>query len=229
MAVPRLVLSILLFFLLFAASCKPTPGGDDRPASAAQVEEEGFQPVFNGSDLTGWAGATDGYSVENGKLVCRKDGGGNLYIERQFTDFVFRFEFRLEPGGNNGVGIRADMGRDAAYYGMEIQILDDSAPEYATLKPYQFHGSIYGVVPAKKGHQKPVGEWNEQEIRAEGSRITVTLNGHVIVDADVEKAAPKGKTMDGEEHPGLSNQSGYIGFLGHGHRVEFRSLRIREL
>ncbi len=219
----------LVFLLLIAASCQREHTSSGEAGLAEESEETGFQSVFNGQDLTGWTGATDGYAVEDGKLISLKDRGGNLYIDRQYSDFVFRFEFRLEPGGNNGVGIRADLGKDAAYYGMEIQIIDDTAPEYADLQPYQFHGSIYGVVPAERGHLRPVGEWNEQEIRAEGSRITVTLNGHVIVDADVEEVAPKGKTVDGQEHPGLVNQSGYIGFLGHGDRVEFRNLRIRSL
>lgn len=197
------------------------------PPSPSAVDD--FVSVFNGEDLSGWTGATDGYAVEDGLLVCLKDGGGNLYLDRLYSDFVFRFEFRLESGGNNGVGIRAEKDKDAAYYGMEIQILDDTSPEYADLQPYQFHGSIYGVVPALRGHQRPVGEWNEEEIRAEGSRITVTLNGSVIVDADIEEAAPGGRTVDGREHPGLFNESGLIGFLGHGHRIEFRNLRIKEI
>jgi hypothetical protein len=119
-------------------------------------------------------------------------------------------------------------GKDAAYQGMEIQILDDSAEQYANLQPYQYHGSIYGVAPAKRGHQVPVGEWNTEEIHADGNHIRVTLNGHVIVDVDLEEVA-RPTTIDGNAHPGLSNESGAIGFLGHGHRIEFRNLSIQEL
>ena len=198
------------------------------PANRSAAQEAGWQPLFNGVDLSGWVGAVDGYSVEDGLLVCRSDGGGNLYYERELDDFVLRFDFRMEAGGNNGVGIRAEQGKDAAYYGMEIQILDDYAPQYADLQPYQFHGSIYGVVAAERGALRPAGEWNEQEIRAEGSRITVTLNGQTIVDADLREAARTG-TVDGREHPGLFNEKGFIGFLGHGSRVEFRDIRLREL
>lgn len=219
----------LLPLLLLCAACRPeVPPSEPHPAST-DAGEDGFVSLFNGEDLTGWTGATDGYAVEDGMLVCRKDGGGNLYVDRDFSDFVLRFAFQLEPGGNNGVGIRTEQGKDAAYHGMEIQILDDTAPEYADLEPYQYHGSIYGVVPAERGHLKPVGEWNEQEIRAEGTRITVTLNGHVIVDADLTEAAPNGQTIDGREHPGLFNERGAIGFLGHGHRIAFRDIRIKEL
>ena len=133
--------------------------------------------LFNGKDLTGWTGDTAGFAVEDGVLVALKDGGGNLYVDRPFSDFVLRFAFRMEPGGNNGVGIRAEQGKDAAYHGMEIQILDDYAPQYADLQPYQYHGSVYGVVAAERGALRPAGEWNEEEIRAEGPLITVVLNG----------------------------------------------------
>jgi hypothetical protein len=111
---------------------------------------------------------------------------------------------------------------------MEIQVLDDKADEYKTLNPYQYHGSIYGVVPSKRGFQKPVGEWNAEEIIARGRRITVILNGTVIVDADIDAASASG-TVDHRDHPGLKNTSGHIGFLGHGSHVEFRALRIKEL
>ena len=109
--------------------------------------------------------------------MCLKDGGGNLYIDNEYSDFELRFEFKLEAGGNNGLGIRAEQGKDAAYYGMELQILDNTAEVYAELEPWQYHGSIYGVVAAERGHLNPVGEWNSQEVIANGNQITVTLNG----------------------------------------------------
>ena len=188
--------------------------------------QEGFVSLFDGKTLKGWQGDTKGYVVEDGLLVCKP--GGNLYTEKEYADFIFRFEFRLTPGANNGVGIRAELGKNAAYYGMEIQILDDSHPKYKNLQPYQFHGSIYGVVPAKRGALKPPGEWNSEEIYAKGSHIRVTLNGQVIVDADISQIDPN-HTMDHQKHPGLHNKKGYIGFLGHGTRVEFRNIRIKEL
>ena len=212
--------------LLLAACASETQPPAEEPMAAA--DEDGFVSVFNGVDLTGWTGDVEGYAVENGSIVCLKDGGGNLYIAKEYSDFHLRFAFKLEPGGNNGVGIRAEWGKDAAYYGMEIQVLDDTAAEYAALQPWQYHGSVYGVAAAERGHQKPLGTWNEEEIIARGSRITVWLNGAVIVDVDLEDVA-RPETLDGKEHPGLFNPSGYIGFLGHGHRVEFRDIRIKEL
>jgi len=193
-------------------------------AVTPEEEKEGFVSLFDGKTLEGWQGSVDGYSAEDGAIVCSK--GGNLYTAKEYSDFVFRFEFIVPAGGNNGVGIRTPMGRDAAYAGMEIQVLDNSAERYANLKPYQYHGSIYGVVAAKRGFQKPVGEWNCEEIRCDGSKIKITLNGTVIVDADLAEIE---KTADGRNHPGLHNAKGYIGFLGHGSPVRFRNIRILEL
>ena len=192
-------------------------------------KHEGFMSLFNGKDLSGWIGNTSGYEVDEGILfVVPSRGGGNLYTEKQFSDFILRFEFRLTPGANNGLGIRAPLEGDAAYLGMELQILDNSAKEYKDLKPYQYHGSIYGVVSAKRGYLKPVGEWNEEEVIARGRRITVKLNGTVIVDADITEAIQKG-TLDKRDHPGLQRDRGHIGFLGHGSPVEFRRIWIKEL
>jgi len=184
-----------------------------------------FVSLFNGRDLTGWQGDTKGYVVEDGRIICRP--GGNLYTEKQYSDFVLRFEFKLTPGANNGLGIRTPQNVDAAYFGMELQILDNSADIYKNLQPYQYHGSIYGVVAAKRGFQKPLGQWNSQEVIAKGNHIKVILNGETIVDADIEQASKDG-TADGRSHPGLKHKSGYIGFLGHGSVVEFRNIYIQE-
>lgn len=190
---------------------------------------EGFIPLFNGRNLEGWTGDTTGYMAEDGKIVVYPDrGGGNLYTENEYSDFVLIFEFQLTPGANNGLGIRAPLEGDAAYAGMEIQILDNSAPQYQELHVYQYHGSIYGVVPARRGFQRPVGEWNFQEVIANGRRITVRLNGETIVDADIDQASLP-QTLDGQDHPGLKRERGHIGFLGHGSRVAFRNIYIKEI
>lgn len=205
-----------------------SPETEPRILSEEEVAE-GFVPLFNGRDLSGWVGNTVGYVAEEGKIVLYpKQGSGNLYTEKEYSDFVLRFEFKLTPGANNGLGIRAPLKGDAAYVGMELQILDSTAHIYKDLRPYQYHGSIYGVVPAKRGFLKPVGEWNQQEVIANGTRIAVKLNGEIIVDADIKEAREKG-TVDGRGHPGLKRTRGHIGFLGHGSHVEFRNIRIKEL
>lgn len=205
-------------------------------ASAVQAAvEKGFVSLFNGRDLDGWKlgtasprapGAGQGYIVQDGLLVCPADGGGNLFTTQEYADFIFRFEFRLEPGGNNGVGIRVPDGGRASRDGMEIQILDDSAEQYRNLRPAQYHGSIYGVVPAKRGALKPPGAWNRQEIRCEGRRVRVTVNDRVTVDADLDEVTDPAVLR---QHPGLMRERGHIGFLGHGTTVAFRNIRIRDL
>ena len=193
-------------------------------------KSEGFVSLFNGRTLDNWIGNKQAYVVEEGNIVVKpgEGSGGNLYTEKQYSNFNFRFEFKLTPGANNGLGIRAPLEGDAAYVGMELQILDNTASIYANLQPYQYHGSVYGVIPAKRGFLKPVGEWNSEEVIVDGTRVTVVLNGEVIVDGDIADARDKG-TMDHNEHPGLSRTSGHIGFLGHGSEVFFRNIRIKEL
>lgn len=191
---------------------------------------EGFTSLFNGRDLDGWTGNQIGYKVEDGAIVFDPTAAdrSNLYTAREYGDFQFRFEFQLTPGANSGVGIRTPPEGDAAYVGMEIQVLDDTAPVYAALQPYQYHGSVYGIIPAKRGALKPVGEWNAEEILIRGSRIRVTVNGTVIVDGDLAEATRNG-TMDHRAHPGLQRLSGHIGWLSHDSVVRFRNVRIKEL
>jgi hypothetical protein len=192
--------------------------------------ESGFHSLFDGKTLNGWklvGGHGPGYLVEDGRIVCPKEGGGNLFTEKEYANFAFRFEFLLTPAANNGIGIRAPYEGDAAYQGMEIQILDDSDASYkGVIRPEQYHGSVYDTIPARTGFRRPVGQWNEEEIVANGRRITVTLNGVIILDASLDMVREP-KVM--EKHPGLARTSGHIGFLGHGSHVEFRNIRVKEL
>ncbi|MCD4769054.1 MAG: DUF1080 domain-containing protein, partial [Bacteroidales bacterium] len=191
---------------------------------------DGFVALFNGRDLDRWLGNRGAYVVEDGMIVVKPDegSGGNLYTEKEYSDFIYRFEFKLTPGANNGLGIRTPLKGDPAYVGMELQILDNTAEIYANLQPYQYHGSVYGVIPAKRGFLKPVGEWNEEEVILEDTKIKVILNGNIIVDGDIADARDNG-TMDHRDHPGLRRDKGHIGFLGHGSVVSFRNIRIKEL
>ena len=193
-------------------------------------KEEGFVSLFNGRNLDGWIGDKVSYKVEDNNIVIEpgNEGGGNLYTENEYSDFIFRFEFQLTPGASNGLGIRTPAEGDAAYVGMELQIIDNTAAVNAGLKPYQYHGSVYGVIAARRGFLRPVGEWNYEEVTVRGTRIKVVLNGAVIVNGDIAEARDNG-TADGIDHPGLKNSSGHIGFLGHGSVVRFRNIRIREL
>jgi hypothetical protein len=197
---------------------------------AAAADEPGFVSLFDGKTLNGWklvGGSGPGYVIENGMIVCPEKGGGNLFTEAEYGNFIFRYEYRLTPAGNNGIGIRAPLEGDAAYKGMEIQILDDTHEQYkGWLRPEQHTGSVYDVIPARTGFQNPAGEWNSAEINANGRHIRVTLNGVIITDADLD-IVREAKVL--EKHPGLQRASGHVGFLGHDSRVEFRNIRIKRL
>ena len=200
------------------------------PNLALMGSETGFVSLFDGQSLNGWVlvkRVGPGYVIKDGNLVCPADGGGNLFTQKEYSNFVLRFEFRTDVGGNNGVGIRAPLRGDAAYVGMEVQILDDTASVYkGKLRPAQYHGSIYDVCPARLGFLKKAGEWNEEEITADGRRVIVKLNGTIIVDANLD-AIKDPETL--KKHPGVARPRGHIGFLGHDTQVEFRNIRLNEL
>jgi len=198
-------------------------GGVDEARSAA-----GFTPIFNGQDLAGWAGPTNNYEVAGGTIVCKPGHGGTIYHDQELADFEVELEIQLPPGGNNGLAIRYPGQGDTAYVGMcELQVLDNTAGKYAKLDPRQYHGSAYGQVAAERGYLRPVGEWNFQRVLVVGSRITVELNGHRILDADLEQASdlmyPKGRFA------GRMRTSGFFGLAGHSDPVRFRALRVRPI
>jgi hypothetical protein len=203
------------------------------PALVAQQVEAGFTSLFDGKSLNGWTlvgGRGEGYGVKDGVLFCAKGGGGKLITDKEYSDFVLRFDFKMPPeGSNNGLGIRAPREGDAAYQGMELQIIDEAAAlsgKWGKLKDTQYHGSVYDVVPAKRGAMKPAGQWNSQEVTVKGRQVTVVLNGQTILDANLDSVKDPEVL---KKHPGLQRTSGHIGFLGHNDYIEFRNIRVKEL
>ena len=263
--------------LLAACAAAVTAYGAGTCCNAPYPEtiDEGFVPLFNGRDLSGWCGATEMYGVEtitetmrgtkqektSTVLACFperhvKGSSGNLCTEKEYRNFILRFEFKMPENGNNGLGIRmVDVNKDAAYFGMcELQLLDDGGSQYYDgeakkdkLKPYQYTGSVYGIVPALRdnvgkqiwgkeknfaaggSYLRRAGLWNFEEVKVIGSEIEVYLNGILITKADVSKWKGDGDTPDGKKHPGLHTPKGRIGWLGHGHHVMWRNIRIKEL
>lgn len=200
-------------------------------AFAGPPKDAGFVRLFDGKTLNGWKlhnGAGPGYVVhEGGIIVCPADGGGDLLTEKEYSDFVFRFDFKLAKSGNNGVGIRVPPEGHPSYKGMELQILDDRDPMYKDIKPWQAHGSVYGVVPAVRDKLKPVGQWNHEEVTAIGRKIKIVVNGATIIDCNLNDVHDPAVLA---EHPGLLRDSGTIGFLGHGPaEVQFKDIWIKDL
>lgn len=201
------------------------------PEEATQIlrgtDPAGFKSVFNGKDFEGWAGPIDNYEVKDGAVVCKPKKGGTIHTKEQYKDFVVRLEFKLPPGGNNGLAIRYPGQGDTAYVGMtELQILDDTAPQYARLDPRQYCGSVYGMVAVQRGYLRPVGQWNYEEVTVVGSKIKVEMNGTPVVDADLSKVT---EFMGNSPHPGKNRTEGSFGFAGHSDPVMFRNIAIKPL
>jgi len=202
-------------------------GPEEANGILASRHRKGFESVFDGASFDGWTGDVDSYMVADGGLQCREHKGGNLYTEKEYGDFAVRFEFKLPPGGNNGLAIRYPGTGNAAYDGMcELQVLDSKAPKYAELDARQYHGSAYGMVPAHRGYLHNPGEWNFQTVEVRGSTIQVELNGTLILDADLSTVTD---FMVGTAHPGKDLDRGHFGFAGHSDPVAFRNIFIKEL
>ena len=205
--------------------------GDEANRSLAAKHDTGFLSLFDGKSLTGWQGALADYEVVEGAIRCRPGKGGTLFTQGTFSDFVLRLEFRLPRGGNNGLALRYPGQGGPAYDGFtECQVLDDGyeAAKGAQIDPRQAHGSAYGIAAAARGYQRPVGQWNFQEVTLVGKRLKVELNGTVILDADLGKVDPAG-FMVGKKHPGLELTEGHLGFAGHSDPVEFKNLKVKRL
>ena len=202
-------------------------GSEEAARVLSSKGDEGFVSVFNGKDLTGWDGPVDQYEVKDGTVVCLPHKGGTIYTKEEYSDFMARVEFKLPPGGNNGLAIRYPGQGDTAYVGMcELQVLDNEHPMYAKLDPRQYHGSVYGQVAAQRGYLHPTGEWNFEEVTVQGSKIRVELNGSVILDADLSTVK---EFMANSPHPGRDRTSGHFGFAGHSDPVAFRNVSLKKL
>jgi hypothetical protein len=204
-------------------------GTDEANKILASKDKESFNSVFNGTDFTGWDGPLQNYVIENGAIRCQPKKGGTIFTKDEYSDFVARLEFKVPPGGNNGLAIRYPGHGDTAYEGMcELQVLDDNY-EKATgekIDPRQAHGSAYGMAPAARGFHRPVGEWNFEEVTVKGSTIKVELNGFVILNTDLANIH---EFMANSKHPGKDRTSGHFGFAGHNDPVAFRNIEIKKL
>lgn len=202
-------------------------GAEEANQILASKNNDGFKSMFDGASLAGWAGAVDNYQVVDGAILCKEGKGGNLFTEQQFGDFVARLEFKLPPGGNNGLAIRYPGEGNPAYQGMcELQVLDSEHPKYAKLDDRQYHGSAYGMAAAHRGYLRPTGQWNFQEVTVQGSEITVELNGTIILKTDLSKIDTY---MADSAHPGKLLEQGHFGFAGHNDPVAFRNIQIKAL
>lgn len=194
---------------------------------ARHSDNGGFKTIFDGQNFSGWVGPVNNYEIKDGAIVCQPEKGGTIYYNETLTNFIARLEFKLPPGGNNGLAIRYPGQGDTAYVGMcELQVLDSEHPKYAATDARQMHGSAYGMVAAHRGYLRPTGEWNFQEVTVRGSIIKVELNGTTILDTDLSKVT---EFLANKSHPGKDRTSGFFGFAGHNDPVAFRRVQIKPL
>jgi len=207
----KAVMAILLALMVaLLSSCAESPEQDLLANGLADWQQIG--------------GREGSWKFEDGILYTGGGGGGWLSTRQEYDNFKLELEFRVPPGGNSGVFVRAPHEGNPAYEGMEIQVLDDYAKGYANLRPSQYTGSIYDVQAPSKRATKKANEWQKMIIVCNGPKVQITVNGTVIVDTDVSEYKDKLAT-----HPGLARTKGYIGLQNHGSRLDYRNIKITEL
>ena len=203
--------SILMMSVIITVVC---------PAAEKDKDEKGFADLFNGKDLDGWTvmGKKEGFLIKDG--VIRSDGatGGNwMRTKKRYKNYVLRMEWRVSKGGNSGVFIRCDEKGNPWETGYEVQILN------AARDDLHCTGSLYGYAAVKQRPDDSPGKWHSFEIRCDGPKIMVKVDGKTTVDInqlEIEKA--KKKPLEG--HIGLQDSHSKAG-----HFIEFRKIRIKEL
>jgi hypothetical protein len=174
------------------------------------------------------------WKVQNGVLNGSEPRGTWLLSEKEYGDFVLKFDWKLGERGNSGVALRAPLHGDPAFDGMELQMVDPRYyPTNMSITPAELTGSLYKAVAPSVQVFKPM-DWNHYEITCRGSSVKVVLNGQTILDVDLDKELKPTKRHDGTDAPPLKERprKGRIGFQElsrDGGHVEIRNAVIREL
>jgi len=195
----------------------PPPGAN----GGAGDQDGGWISLFDGKSLEGWTGRKDLYTVDSSTGAIVSVGSrGDLWTERQFSDFEVECNFRVGPDGNTGLGLRYPGFGDASKEGMEIQLIDD---EMANLQPYQFTGALYRLVSPTRGHLKKFPQWNKLQVWCVGDELAVTLNDFTVMATNLATLRNANPT-----HAGLKRTSGHLCLCANTGRTEVRNLRVRE-
>ena len=207
-----------------------------------EEKEAGFVLLFDGKSLDGWRTYKQGkakpeWQVVDGAITLTKRGGGDLITAGTYGDFDFRWEWKISEGGNSGVMWRVAEADGPPYLtGPEYQLLDSFAKpghKYPhEFPPGNLAGALYGLVPGKPEWSKPVGEWNESRILAQGTKITLYLNGQLTAEVDTTGDAWKAmlaKSKFAKWERFAKEASGHLCLQDHGDTVSFRTLRIKVL
>lgn len=219
----------IMVLAVLGASCSGTaaPGG------------EGFVPLWNGRDLSGWTtGPDNAWVVEDGVLALKNRTDGKehnadyLWTKEPYGDFILELEFKIPEQANSGVFFRTSDLKDPVYTGFEMQVANSFGREQ--LSKTGTAGAIYDCqAPSRNAIRKP-GEWNQVRLTCRGGRIEVVLNGEAVVDMDLDRWTDAQKNPDGSKNkfPRAMKdfaRSGHIGLQDHGRPVWYRNLRIKRL
>lgn len=224
--------------------------------SLSKAEKEaGWRLLFDGRTFDGWRGLGRDHVpkglwvVENGQIKKIKeseasplpDGSsfepGDLMTTGAFENFELAFEWKVDKAGNSGLkyNVSEEMsqkyGSKYSALGFEYQMLDDSDPKYKDLKPSQFSGSLYDLIPAKNIKLMPVGDYNSSRIIVDGNHVEHWLNGVKVVQyefgsGELDSAYRVSKF---NKIPGFhSKRKAHIVLQNHSDAAWFRNIMIRE-
>jgi hypothetical protein len=208
-----------------------------------QTGEEGFVPLFpkdgvvkdwlvrSWSDVNKPADPKTVWIVKDGILQGGEPRGSWLLSQREYGDFVLKFDFKLGPTGNSGCALRAPLFGDPAFDGMELQMADYRYNPQA--KDSELTGGIYRAIAPRKQVYKPT-EWNTYVVTLKGSHLTAVLNGEVIQDLNLDEQNQKVLRHNGQPCPTVKDRprKGHIGFqeLSRGvEHAQIRNARIKVL
>lgn len=197
-----------------------------------EERRQGFRLLFDGSTLNGWAATKhpEGWLVRDGLLVCKGESDGYLHTTGTFENFVLRLEYRTAPKTNSGIFFRWTDLADPVHTGLEMQIWDTYDQ---TEMAKNSSGALYDLVAPSVNAVRPAGEWNEATVECDGSLVRLTLNGTVVVEADIDRWTEPGRNPDGtankfkyawRDRP----RRGHIGLQDHGGYIEFRNVKVAE-
>jgi hypothetical protein len=204
----------------------------------AAEKAEGWQLLFDGRTLDAWRGyrrdtlPDAGWEIRDGMLrTVPNVTGGELITRKTFNDFEFAWEWRVAPGGNNGVKYFVTEQRPKSP-GHEYQMIDDTGYPGA-LTPQQLTASFYDVLPTSAGKPlRPAGDWNASRIVVRGKRVDHWLNGTNVLTYELGSKAVKAgiEKSKFKDDPGFGEKiAGHIMLTYHQDACWYRNLKVREI
>lgn len=231
----RISLCIACLFTLSLAWTAAASAADNQLSE--KEKQDGWRLLFNGKNLDGWKCNNDkpiATQVENGAIVPYKSGGYLVIHEKPFGDFILKCDVRWEdPRCNSGIFFRIEDPKNPVHTGFEIQVMSGKG-----VGTHQF-GAIYDLAATKENAGNPTGEWNTVEIKCQGPKIEVTLNGKVVSSMNCDEYDKPGLCPNGKRHKFKLNgkpravkdfaRTGYLGFQDHGHKVWYKNVKLKPL